>query len=614
MRKGLMLLAFAFGLIVFSGIVFAAENDTSGENIDKAYQCLKGEIDKRTSLSFQEAVFSTLALGSYKENLKVIDNEKYGSQSCWPKSGCKIKETGQALLALDRAGRNTDPIEKWLLGKNGTADDLSWFLEIDIRNQQVATCSIKYKGLTGNVQIGADSKISGSAGSCLSISDSDYLLKIRESCLGEEFAISCNQDFVTTLIYQKTRGDNKDCLGENNITCFVSGETHAASSLGTTVEKIKASCFKSGGRCDYEGSLWAAIALAKTGNNIDIFAPYLLALAEDSGRYFPEAFLLSLIGDDDSFDSVIQQRKQGQFWEIQGSPYNRFYDTALGLLGLNSRSGSTEVEATQSYLLGIQTREGCWNNNNIRDTAFLLYTGWQKSSGGGGSGGSSALCEEAGFSCERLSECQAIGGSTKENFECTGVGICCSLEVPKTSCEAEGGAVCSGNTECDGRTFEASSGQACCLGACIPTVVENICEDSIGGTCRFSCEGKESATSDSCGLDAGSICCVKEKSSGGSGMVWIIILIILIIIIALAILYRHKIQLWWHSRKGDFKSRPVVKPGIPPAGTYRPMQMRPMFGARPMQGQQPARRPAPARSERESELDDTLKKLRDMSK
>src|SRR3990167_8698789 len=103
MRKGLMSLMFVFGLIISSGIVFATENDTSGESVDKAYQCLKGEIDKRASLSFQEAVFSTLALGSYKGNLKVIDNEKHGSQNCWPKSGCKIKETGQALLALSRA-------------------------------------------------------------------------------------------------------------------------------------------------------------------------------------------------------------------------------------------------------------------------------------------------------------------------------------------------------------------------------------------------------------------------------------------------------------------------------------------------------------------------------
>lgn len=89
----------------------------------------------------------------------------------------------------------------------------------------------------------------------------------------------------------------------------------------------------------------------------------------------------------------------------------------------------------------------------------------------------------------------------------------------------------------------------------------------------------------------------------------ILVIAILIVLVILAILYREKLRLWYFSwRKGGTTPtvRPVPSGRAPPsAPLYRPVP-RPM--ARPV---------APARATPKpfsSELEETLKKLREMSK
>ncbi len=600
-------LVFTILLVCILSFSVQAASEDSGK-VDKAYQCLEKQVSSK-ALSSQEATFSALAIGD-KNNISSILNGDKSSDGCWPKSGCKIKETAQATLAYQRLGQSTTDSIKWLLSKNGSATELAWYLEIDTEKQQPSSCSVKYDGVAHQVNIGQNLALSGSPGSCLSISSSGYLLKVRDNCLDRTYEISCNQSFVSTVLYQKNRGDNVDCLSQSNVTCYVSGETHAAASLGTTQEKISASCFKSGNNCDYEGSLWAALALAKTGNSIANFVPYLLALAEDYPRFMPDAFLTVLVGDDASYSNLIQNRKQNQYWEQSGSPYNRYYDSALGMLGLSAGTGSNELEATKSYLLGIQTSEGCWNNNNIRDTAFLLYAGWPRNVPGGagsGTGTGSTLCTEARYSCEKLGACQDAGGRALQGFECSGVSICCSVKVPKQTCNQLEGKICSGQQSCDGKSLESSDG-ACCVGSCTSAGSNNVCEEQTGGICKNSCSVSEDETSDSCG-SSGGVCCLAKPKSGNS--LWIWILGILIILVIIAIMFRHRIQIWWFTRRGKIKSTPVTK-GPPPAPAQ--MMRRPVVrpaGFLPVKQNQ--QRPAQRKPE-SKEYEDTLKKLRELGK
>lgn len=585
--------------------------------ITKAYQCLKDRIDEAPRISFDEAIFSALALGSYKNLSTVIDSEKKANEACWPKRGCTIKETAQVALAYQSMGKNTGEVKAWLLSKAKEASDLAWHIEIDIENQGAALCTLKYDSRTYSVDIDEDMKLSGTTGPCLSVSSSGYLLRIRDSCLQKTFEISCNQGFITTLVYQKEDGSGRDCLDATDKACFVSPETHSAASLGTTEERVRAQCYGVGSSCDYEGTLWASLALSKIGaeENATKTLPYLIVLADDFKRYFPEAFLYILGGEEGYYSKIIQSRKQNQFWDLTNSPYNRFYDTSVGLLALGSRSsGQTDADTTRQYLIEVQTKEGCWNNNRILDTGFILYSGWPRTGiSGPGSSGSTAYCEEAGFSCEILSQCQGAGGNVLSNFACTGIGVCCSVKVPKQTCQEQSGTICSLTQECQGNVVESSNG-ACCVGSCIPLQNTNVCELSTDATCRTSCGSGEIATSDSCGT-SGEVCCVLAEDKSYTWL-WITLLIILIALVIAGIVFRDKIRFWIFKMKGKVKTSSLSKGTSGDKGSPAPIRRGPpgppRFGPpRGILPQRPASR-AVSPTGHDKEMEETLRKLREI--
>ena len=600
MKKELVIgVLFCLFIILCLNLVLAEDNESSSDDvvvdtssgIDKAYSCLGDEIESKSSLSLDEGIFGMLALGN-KQKLRdaIEDNEKSG-QDCWPKSGCTIKKTAQVLLAYDRIGQSTEDIQDWLEDKIGTASDLTWYLEIDIQNHVPAECEIRYGSVERTINVEDDLTLSGNGGSCLSISNSGYWLKINNECLDEEFEVSCDEDFITTLLYRKGLSG----------TLFVSSETHSASSLGTTSEKVNSECFKSGNVCDYEGSLWASLALNKMGEDVDSYLPYLSALASDNKKYFPSSFLYILTGGQEHFTEIVQNQKQEKYWEIIGSAENRFYDTSLAMLSL-SGSGATELGNAQNYLLDIQTKDGCWNNNNIRDTAFVLYSGWGKSVSGSG-GGIDASCAGAGRYCEAQFDCLESGGTVLGEYECSGFReVCCSIDVREQTCAEKGGIVCSAGKECDGSSTTSIDG-SCCLGTCIAPNIQNTCE-LFEGNCRSSCSDDEKKNDNPCS-DSSEVCCVtKEVPDESNRWPWIIVLGILILLVLIGIIYRNKIRMWWFRRKGRASVSPARPRGPPGAGVMgmgRPIQR---FGA-------PIRR---AVSSGTREMEETMRKLQELGK
>lgn len=609
-KRGLFIVFLA--LLLVSGVM-AANETTNDDKVDLAYKCLKNQIDNSPSLSFQESVFGMMALGKYDSLFDKLKSSKSSSASCWPNNGCKIKDTAQAAIAYKRGGESNNEIINWLLTKNGTATELAWYLEIDVESQKAATCKVRFDSSEYNIKIGDNMKLTsnGGSGQCLTISPSGYLMKIKSECLTKTFQISCNESFLTTLIYQKNVGDNSDCLNLNDKTCYVSGDTHSAASLGSTEETVTASCFKAGNVCDYEGTLWATMALLDDNRDIESFVPYILALSEDNEKYFPDAFITFLTGDDVSYSNVISLRREGKYWDIPGDANNRFYDTAIGMLALGNSASSGDLDSTKDYLISIQTKEGCWNNNNIRDTAFLLYSGWQRAglNLGANNGGSSTGCLDVvgqSYTCEIMSECTSAGGNVLTQFTCPGITKCCSIVIPKQSCSQLEGSICKSDEECSGFNKESSDGSCCVDGECEVIVADQCTQNE--GTCKGTCSTGESEQSYSCS-SAADICCVTDAATGG--WTWIIIILILIILVVLGIIFRNKIQLWWYKFRGGVKSN--SKPSGPSGGMpMQRMQQRPMMPMqqRPM-APRPVQRPAPTRSK---ELDDTLSKLREMSK
>ncbi len=596
-------------ILIFSFIVNAAEDDVDTDSsnllddnklIDKAYKCLENRIKDKT-ISLEEAIFSTLAIGEKTESKKIIDEQK-STKDCWPKSSCSIKTTSQVALAYERIGKSTADIKKWLLSNSDITKDLLWYLQIDIANHIPAKCDIDSGSGKSQITILDDMTITGNPGSCLRIANLDYWLRIENTCLDKRFKISCDQDFVSSLIYQK----------QQDGTTYVSSETHSATSLGATYEKVNAKCFKTGNSCDYEGTLWATLALEKMRyENVSEFIPYLLAMSDENSKYFPNSFIHILTGSDDNYASVVEKQKQNKYWDIIGSSYGRFYDTSLAMLSLQTTS-SSESESAKQYLLGIQTEDGCWDNNNIRSTGFILYSGFGKDvpRGPGGARSDAESCERAGYSCEIESDCRAAGGNILANYDCTTTfGLCCSIKETEKTCTELGGDECTSNQECSEREVPSAEG-TCCLGTCENKRAQNTCEVN-GGDCASSCDSSEEKSSFSC-TDSEEICCVEkdEPIKPKSNIIWILILGILILLVIIAIIYRTKIQIWWHTFTGRMSSSPVTRgppPGASPSlmsSNYRRISPRPQI--RPS-----TRRPA---SQVDKEMEETLKKLKEMSK
>jgi len=585
----------------FISIVSADTNQTDENKVTLAYQCLENGVNS-SSPSLEESIFAILALGSNNKVEQKIENEKSssGNTTCWPKQGCRVKDTAQALLSYRQIGKNTDAIENYLISKKSPTTGLNWFLEIDIQDHVAADCTLKYAGNERTINIGADMKLSGDPGSCLSIVSSGYWLEISQSCLDRSFEVSCTQNFVTALLYKKEGSD----------TLFISPNTHSATSPSSTNETINSRCFKTSSGCDYEGSLWAALALNQESVDISPFIPYLVAFAQDNQQLFPSAFLYKLTNGQDYFSSLAQSQSANNYWQLSN---NRFYDTAIGLLALQGKQ-VVELDKAKTYLLNVQGSNGCWNNNNLRDTAFLLYAGWpdasriQSTTGGNGSQGESCESASAQYNCESSEyACVQAGGQALRNYECSSSLICCSIAIPRQTCSQQSGELCSANEECLGTIVEAVDGRCCVQGACqARTQEQNQCEN-VGGSCRSSCDSDvEDESTESCPI-SGDVCCIAKETpvkSSSSWTTWVIVLLVLIVLVVLAIVFRRKIQfMLFKARKSGTSSSPVslrrFPPSSPPPGAYRP---------------HPASSLRKPMSQLDKEMEDTLHKLRDITK
>ncbi len=568
-----------------SGVSFTSpEGFSESEMISKGRQCIENLLkDKKADeIGLDDAIFSTLAIGSKSNTKEKIESEE--GADCWSKSGCKLKETSQVLLSGIGDKNN---IINWISGKNSSVNGLNWFLQIDIQNHVPSECEIRYDTQTRTINILDDLTLSGNPGTCLEISANGFWLNVKKSCQDREYEISCKDGFVTSVLYQKSSGG----------AVYVSPKTQSSSGGGSTKEKVSGKCLVSGSGCDYEGSLWGAIALHKSGVGISDYIPYLTAFADDNTRYFPSAFLNILTGGDDFYGEIVQSQSSEGYWQMVGTPYNRFYDSGLGLLSL-SGTNALELDAGKVYLGDVQGDDGCWNNNNIRDSGMVLWG--LKGFGGISSGGGGGIvsCANAGYSCEGYNSCVDASGNVLNNYDCSSEGfgkVCCSVAVQEQSCSEKGGIVCTANQDCSGGTVSSSDG-SCCLTACVDVTTSETECDLNEGACRFSCGDGEEEISLDCGTSS-KVCCV--SGGGGISLWWILIIIILIGLIALGIWKKDKLRMWLHKFKGRVKTEPVKRspPREPPAYS----------SAIPFRQQ--IRRPA----RRDGEMEETLRKLREMA-
>jgi len=625
----LIFIAFLSVLLISSISFISAANETGW---DKGYSCLKTQIDAAdiTSLTPETLGFSLLSLSydsAEQTKLKAELDLRKDATNCWPSGACTLKETSLALLAYNSINQNTDAIESWLLNQTKAPTDLVWYLEIETANK--STCKITYDNSSRDVIVNEDKTITGSYGSCLSYANNGWWLQVATSCYGKEIKISCDTDFFTTLIYKKS----------SESTIRVSDNTHSQGPGGTTTEKVESYCFSQLGSCNYEGSLWVAAALQKSSNSITPYLTYLMALSSENSRYLPAAFLYSLTGFNEYLNELSNSQNTEGYWQTAEST-KRYYDTATALYGLSVNADSEQAAKAKEYLLDltVQAEDGCWNGDNIRDTAFILYASAPKVAKAVTTPTNTTLtsrssCESfTGYSCTSLTECENLNGTDiSKNFYClTSSSICCSEKKQEESCSSKGGTICSTSEDCkDGTKVSAQGTTSCCLGGtCIlkETTVTDTC--SIEGSsysCRSECAVDEDEEN-SLTCPNNNICCKKQATAPAPNYWWVWLLVILVILLALAIVFRNQLKIWLFRIKNKFSKTPIsvqqqrplmqsMPPGMRPPMRPMPPGMRPLPpGMRPPMGRPMPGQPQRPGYPRDKELDETLRKLREMGK
>ena len=582
---------YLFAILLLLALPFIIAQEEATDAIDKAYACFQNEAGDNCggTRSTKQASFSLMAGGfdsSIQSSCKsALNNLK--KNTCWGDTdtgNCNIKSTALATLALQYIGDDIDDQIEYLLENRKTETGLTWYLEIDSSNK--TECDINGKTIT----VEDNKKISGSPPAGLSRAYNDYWFQIND--IQKNYTISCNKDFITALLYQKP--------GSNIF--HVSSETQSASEFDSITETVNAYCLTSGSECDYEGSLWASLVLKKEGKDVAPLIPYLSSMSDkvENRKLLPSAILYILTNEDEYYSELVSLQKSGNFWD---ESRNKFYDTALALLALQDVN-SDEVDSAKKYLLQVQKTDGCWQS----DTAFILHSAWPKnpnvqSSGGGGITG----CEEFGNFCVPIGECSL--SDSLDNFFCASAAqVCCSVVQQEPTCSEKGGFICNLDQECSGSPVTSLDSSFCCVGDCVEIVTENECE-SFGFFCKDSCsDSQEEKAGYTASCEFGDICCGAKPESDGISLWLIILLVILIILIILAIFFRNQLKVFLFKRKSKTKESKV-------GGSSRPAGIMPLSAQRVLP-RPPARRGPPRRRRggKDKEFEDTMKKLRDMSK
>ncbi|MGV8152132.1 MAG: hypothetical protein ACP5OG_03550 [Candidatus Nanoarchaeia archaeon] len=732
-------IVFPVFLIIILGILLVSSatlnTEQKQERVEDGYDCLKEKVGSNcASSNSNAAAFNLLALShdsSYKSKCtKALLNKKSGTseKTCWPETssaGCNLKSTALASIALKSVGESKAAYTNWILSKKKISTELDWYLEIE-SNSDTIECTISEDSQPKQTfYIGSDKRITSasSASGCFTPAVGNYFLQISktESCYAKNFTISCNDSFISTLFYLK-----------DNIF-YISSETHQGSLSQSTDEKISSYCLvSSGSNCDYEGTLWGALALAVSRKEYYDLVPYLIVAKDENTKYLPSAFLYMLTGSTDFLNefTIGESKPKSTGTEIGAwkvSATNKaLYDTSIALLALQGvDSESSQKTNALNYLFNIQDMssdtKGCFNaGNTVEDTAFALFSAWprtslsfdctsdcsQKTCGDDGCGGSCGSCSSGkhcdnnecldgaecldectdneigqtkcfgkvlkvcgefdsdscndygnastcsvacrsgecsnvalescvskGFYCVAPGECTLSNIKSDTDFFCSPVtDVCCAVDASLESCSDKLGKKCALDETCTGIEERALDAEKCCLGACKKADTETTeCEEN-NFKCEISCDPETQETMLSYECNSGFVCCGEKDtpSQGSSSWFWIILLIILIILVILAIIYRDQLKIWFFKLKSNFKSsggpKPTSRPMPPsmPQPRFSPNYPRPIQPRMPSpqrQSQRPSLRPQPKqtnqqnpRGEKDKDFEDTMKKLRDMSK
>ena len=250
-------------------------------------------------------------------------------------------------------------------------------------------------------------------------------------------------------------------------------------------------------------------------------------------------------------------------------------------------------------------------------------------------------CEEdKNYFCRSRMDCENDGGTTLDDlYECNVPTVCCDIGTTLDTCDEMQGNICSSSEICEGGTeyydyADSRTGEVCCVGGSCEEDTNggglSACVNK-GGICRSTCNGDEEIMYEDCS-DSSDVCCISSTSlPPEKSYLWLWILLTLIVLAIVAFIFREKLRLLFmrmRGKKGPSRGPPGFPGMMPPPTTSIPIRrliprrILPPTTQRPIPRPQPLIKPtektsekAPAKKpEQKSELDDVLKKLKDMGK
>ncbi len=464
-------------IVFLAKFTLAADFDKTEED---AYNCLLSRVAGEQCEDVddvEDKIFALLATGHcLDEVMEESINDKY-----WPASGeqTSIELTAKALIALLDTDEDTDRIADYLLTQNSTPDDIDWFLQIEADGY--AECDITYDSTTIEIHLEEDKSVTvlQPGFGCLNAYSYNpevdpYWLKINGlECSTKIYSIECTEPVYTNFIYRNKNADSEDPY-------FVGFQTQGPDTK--IDEQIDSLCFREGNECNFEGTIWAAMALdAIGGYDMEPFLPYIIANTPlndntaENAEYLPEAAVYRFRSQyAEYWESLKEDQYPDGFFTTQTSPNSEYYDTAFALLPLQNQN-RPQKQLAMEWLNETQKSSGCWGEStgtsiDIGDTAFVLFSIWPRSG--------------LGPECSRDSDCP-------EGYECNDYGSC----VPEgTDCET-------------GKDYQCPGDEVCVDNMCVECRYDDDCEDEDKPYCVEDAD----YTCQECGKDSN---CIELKGDG----------------------------------------------------------------------------------------------------
>ncbi|MEK6956142.1 MAG: hypothetical protein AABW52_05760 [Nanoarchaeota archaeon] len=336
---------------------------TEETGLANSYQWLYDTITNRTVNDADEAIAIIALLGESSGELGGLVDELKKRESdthCWPKDGCRVKDTALATLALSLSGQDVTEETKWLKeSKISMGNRGEWW--IVLKSNVNGTCTTTYNTKTKNFDLQDDIIKQARGQYHINLLDIDPNIN---RVVTPKISVDCSTmpSVVIALIYKPDTN-----------TFFI----QESQSVTNTDLIINNACYPVSRRtnsCDFESTAfatWALLELQTEDNRENLGTTIYLESAVKQGDSIQLALLnrilLKLSNVQGSFLELLAQQQKQQ----DGSFNNDVYATALSLLGLQGTDKTDNIARAADYLTRRVSKDGSWNRD-VRNTAYAL--------------------------------------------------------------------------------------------------------------------------------------------------------------------------------------------------------------------------------------------------